>query len=77
MKIGIPREVQAGETRVVLIPSLILLLIKDRHEVLVEAGAGVGARFSDIQYLQAGASLIESVPALYEQVDVILVEVSI
>jgi H+-translocating NAD(P) transhydrogenase subunit alpha len=72
MRIGIPKEVQAGETRVALIPSLIPLLIKDRHEVLVEAGAGVGACFSDTQYLQAGASLIEGAPALYEQVDMIL-----
>ena len=71
MRIGIPKEVQAGETRVALIPSLIPLLIKDRHEVLVEAGAGVGACFSDTQYLQAGASLIEGAPALYEQVDMI------
>ena len=71
MRIGIPKEVQAGETRVALIPSLIPLLIKDRHEVLVEAGAGVGACFSDTQYLQAGASLIKGAPALYEQVDMI------
>ena len=72
MRIGIPKEVQAGETRVALIPSLIPLLIKDQHEVLVEAGAGVRACFSDTQYLQAGASLIENAPALYEQVDMIL-----
>jgi NAD(P) transhydrogenase subunit alpha len=71
MRIGIPKEVQAGETRVALIPSLIPLLLKDQHEVLVEASAGVEARFSDRQYLQAGASLIESVPALYEQVDIV------
>jgi len=71
MRIGIPKEVQSGETRVALIPSLIPLLIKDRHEVLVEAGAGVGAYFSDTQYLQAGASLIDGAPALYEQADMI------
>src|SRR5947209_19123721 len=71
MRIGIPKEVQDSETRVALIPSLIPLLIKDRHEVLVEAGAGVGAYFSDTQYLQAGASLIDGAPALYEQADMI------
>jgi len=63
MRIGIPKEVQAGETRVALIPSLIPLLIKDQHEVLVEAGAGAGACFSDTQYLQAGASVIEAARA--------------
>jgi NAD(P) transhydrogenase subunit alpha len=72
MKIGVPKEVQAGETRVALIPSLIPLLIKDRHEILVEAGAGVRACFSDRQYLQAGASLVEGSSALYEQADMIV-----
>ena len=71
MKIGIPKEVQTGETRVALVSSLIPLLIKDRHEVLIEAGAGVPARFSDAQYVQAGAAIIESAPALYEQADII------
>lgn len=71
MKIGIPREVQAGETRVALIPGLITLLRKDQHEVLVEAGAGAGSSFSDMQYMQAGASLVESPQALYNQVDMI------
>src|SRR5438874_573674 len=71
MRIGIPKEVQAGETRVALIPSLFPLLIKDRHEVLVEAGAGVGVCISDTQYLQAGASLIKDAPTLCEQVDMI------
>lgn len=40
MRIGIPKEVEAGETRVALIPSLIPLLLRDRHEVLVEQGLG-------------------------------------
>jgi NAD(P) transhydrogenase subunit alpha len=71
MKIGIPKEVQAGETRVALIPRLIPLLIKDQHEVLVEAGAGERASFTDAQYLQAGASVIEDASALYGQVDIL------
>jgi len=71
MIIGIPKEVQAGETRVALIPSLVPLLTKEQHAVLLEAGAGVEAGFSDGQYLQAGASLVENVSALYEQADMI------
>jgi len=71
MKIGIPREIQAGETRVALTPNLISLLRKDLHEVLVETGAGSSAYFSDSQYLQAGGALIEDPSALYEQADII------
>lgn len=70
MRIGIPKEIHAGETRVALIPNLVPLFRKGGHEVLVEAGAGVGAYFSDTQYLEAGASLIKDASALYEQVDV-------
>jgi NAD(P) transhydrogenase subunit alpha len=71
MRIGIPKEVYAGETRVALIPNLVALLKKDHHTVLVEAGAGVGAGFSDAQYLQVGAALAEDASALYEQADMI------
>jgi NAD(P) transhydrogenase subunit alpha len=71
MKIGIPREVQAGETRVALIPSLIPLLKKEQHEVLIEAGAGARAFFADAQYAQAGAAVVASGPTLYEQADMI------
>lgn len=72
MNIGIPKEIQAGETRVALIPGLVSLLKKDQHEVLVEVGAGVGARFPDAQYLQAGASLVENASALYAQAECVL-----
>lgn len=72
MKIGIPKEVQADEKRVALIPRLLPLLIKDRHEVLVEAGAGSRASSTDAQYLQAGAILIEDASALYEKVPPLL-----
>lgn len=71
MRIGIPKEVQPGETRVALVPSLVPLLVRDQHAVLVETGAGQSAHFSDSLYTQAGASLIESTTALYEQADAI------
>lgn len=71
MKIGIPREIQTGETRVALTPNLISLLKREQHEVLVEAGAGSHAFFPDGPYIQAGATLVENTLALYEQADVI------
>jgi NAD(P) transhydrogenase subunit alpha len=71
MKIGIPKEIQTGETRVALTPNLVSLLKREQHEVLVEAGAGSHAYFLDEQYIQAGATLVENTLALYEQADVI------
>lgn len=71
MKIGIPKEVVEGETRVALIPSLVPTLTKLEHEVMVETGAGVRASFSDAEYEAAGATLIDDVVELYQRADVI------
>lgn len=71
MKIGIPKEVCEGETRVALTPNLIAMLKRDKHEVFIEKSAGVAASFSDESYVQAGASIVEHPSDLYDQVDMI------
>jgi len=71
MRIGVPREIQAGETRVALTPHLVPLLTRDGHEVMIESGAGVSARFPDALYSSAGAMIASEVQALYAQADVI------
>ncbi len=71
MKIGIPKETVAGETRVALIPPLVSALTKKGHEVLVEAGAGAGASFPDQEYTAAGAQVIVDTKALYTAADII------
>ena len=53
MKIGIPKEIQTGETRVALIPSMVSLFKREGHEMLVEAGAGTQARASDDAFKKA------------------------
>ena len=71
MRIGIPKETYPGETRVALIPGNLSTLTRDKHEVLVEAGAGLGASFSDDEFKSLGAVVIASVRSLYEQSDII------
>ncbi len=71
MKIGIPKEVAPGETRVALVPSMISALKKLDHEVLVEKGCGLGSFFKDEEYKQAGASIVDDVQTLYQQAEVI------
>lgn len=72
MKIGVPREILAQETRVALIPANIKDFLKQNHEVLIEKGAGVSASFSDEEYRQAGATIVEDTKRLYEEADIIL-----
>jgi NAD(P) transhydrogenase subunit alpha len=57
MRIGVPREVVAGERRVALAPESVARLVKSGVEVAVERGAGVQANFPDELYEQAGAAL--------------------
>lgn len=60
MKIGIPRETAADETRVAATPKTVTQLIKLGHEVTIEAGAGVAASFPDELYQEAGATVADT-----------------
>ena len=53
MRVGLPREVKDGESRVALTPSG----VKHFPQVVVEPGAGLGVGFSDDDYVAAGAKL--------------------
>lgn len=72
MKLGIPREVLDGEKRVAVVPSMIALLKKSKHEVFVETGAGVQASFADREYQDAGATICKDWRELYQACNVVL-----
>lgn len=54
LRIGIPREAIEDENRVAMAPHAVELLVNNGHEVLVEAGAGLSANFTDIMYSEVG-----------------------
>src|SRR5258708_3957700 len=56
MRLGIPKEIIAGEQRVALVPETVARL-GEGVEVIVEAGAGEAAGFPDAAYSDAGAQL--------------------
>ncbi len=70
MIIGIPRESQAGETRVAATPQTVGQILKLGYSVVVESGAGAASSFSDTAYEEAGASIGSSEQAL--SADVVL-----
>ncbi len=72
MKIGIPREIYEGERRVAIVPKMAAQLLKEGHEVFIEAGAGDGAYFTDTEYDRVGANIIENAQLLYSGVDVVM-----
>jgi NAD(P) transhydrogenase subunit alpha len=57
MKVGIPKETGAGETRVSVIPAGVGTLVKAGLEVSVESGAGTAAGFPDQAYTAQGATV--------------------
>ena len=58
MKLGLPKESHAGESRVAIIPANVTRLLKNNLQVLVESGAGNNAGFTDEDYIQAGATIV-------------------
>jgi NAD(P) transhydrogenase subunit alpha len=57
MRIGVPKETAAGERRVALVPELVTKLTESGIDVVVEAGAGEAASFTDRAFREAGAEL--------------------
>jgi NAD(P) transhydrogenase subunit alpha len=57
MRIGIPAETLAEETRVAATPKSVVQLVKLGYTILVEAGAGAKASFPDEDYVAAGAEI--------------------
>jgi alanine dehydrogenase len=55
--IGIPKENQYQEKRICLTPDAVNAITANGHRILMEAGAGEGAHFSDIEYTNAGAEI--------------------
>jgi len=59
MEIGIPKEQLVGENRVATSPSALAALIKLGFIVKVQAGAGIKASFTDQQFSEAGAEIVD------------------
>ncbi|CAN5260776.1 Re/Si-specific NAD(P)(+) transhydrogenase subunit alpha [soil metagenome] len=72
MKIAVPLETAAGETRVALTPLIAGQLAGDGVEVLVQSGAGDASSNLDEASREAGATIVPDAPALYGQADLVL-----
>jgi len=64
MKIGVPAESRAGETRVAATPETVKKLAAGKHAIVVQSGAGEAAAFPDEAYAAAGATIGSSAEAL-------------
>ena len=72
MIIGVPKEIKNNENRVALTPAGALELSKHNHTVYVQSTAGDGSGFSDDEYRQAGAQILDTIEAVYEIAEMII-----
>ena len=72
MIIGVPKESFPGERRVALVPASIPALLKAKCEVVVEAGAGLDAGYTDAAYAEKGAKLVPTRAEVFSAADVVL-----
>jgi alanine dehydrogenase len=72
MKVGVPTEIKADEYRVALTPSGVRELTDRGHEVVVQAGAGVGSTISDEDYAAQGARIVPDADAVFGEADLVV-----
>ncbi|QDH79475.1 alanine dehydrogenase [Echinicola soli] len=72
--IGVPKEAELQEKRVVLTPEAVALLVNNNQRVMVESGAGKPSKFSDKAYSDAGAKVVYSTKEALEAAVVLKVE---
>ena len=72
MRVGIPKEIKNHEYRVAVTPAGVHELVKHGHEVVIEAGAGVGSSIPDPDFVAAGARMLATADAVWESVEMIL-----
>ena len=72
MRVGVPSEVKTHEYRVAITPAGVNELTKYGHEVVVEAGAGLGSSITDDEFVAAGAKIASSNEDVWQQAELIL-----
>jgi alanine dehydrogenase len=72
MIIGVPKEIKDHETRVGLVPSGVMALREAGHEVLVESGAGDGSSLTDSEYMQAGATIVQTAADVWNKAGLVV-----
>ena len=72
MLVGVPKEIKVHESRVALTPEGVFEFVRFGHQVVVEAGAGVGSAISDADFIAAGAKIEADVTKIWSNADLIL-----
>ena len=72
VKVGVPSEVKNHEYRVAITPVGVNELRSHGHEVLIQAGAGLGSSITDDDFRSQGAQIIDSADDVWGEADMVL-----
>lgn len=72
MKVGIPSEIFPNELRVAATPKTVKRLQKQGFEVYIQHNAGIKANFSDKDFEEAGAKIVNTASEIYGKSDIVL-----
>ena len=72
MVIGVPKEIKNNEYRVGLTPDGVSAYVQAGHSVLVEQGAGAAIGYSDLEYTEAGAQILDEASAVWRNAEMII-----
>lgn len=60
MIVGVPKEIKNSENRVGLTPAGVISFINNGHEVWIETDAGLNSGFTDLEYSNSGAKIVDT-----------------
>ncbi|MEX2175015.1 MAG: alanine dehydrogenase [Pirellulaceae bacterium] len=72
MLIGVPKEIKRDEYRVAMLPVGVEELVGAGHQVLIEAGAGIGSGIADAEYAAEGAQIVPAAAEIFARAELIV-----
>ncbi|WP_169077937.1 alanine dehydrogenase [Microcella alkalica] len=72
MRIAVPAEVKNNEYRVAITPAGVHDLVANGHEVIVQAGAGLGSSITDEAYAAQGARIVDDAATVWGEAELLL-----
>jgi len=70
--VGVAKESYPGERRVALVPAVVPNLIKAGFDIVVQAGAGLEAGYTDAQFVEKGAKILPDRAAVFGAADIVV-----
>ncbi len=72
MIIGVPKEIKNNENRVAVTPAGVIEFVKRGHTVYVQKTCGNGSGFQDQEYVDAGATVLDTIEEVYDIAEMIV-----